>query len=145
MSKEVSLERCLESVPNRFELAILVMNRARDILYGAKSRIESTKYTKKSINKAMKEIEENDLDLGELEKKIKQNLLVNNLFLKDNKNAGEINDNEEIDLKSGEDLGDGFDNLDEELEDGDDLDDEIEDDEINGELDDLDDLDDESK
>lgn len=120
---EASLEKCLDIVPNRFELAILVMNRAKEILYGAKSKIETSKYTKKSVKKAMKEIEEKDIDLDELEVKIKKNLLVNNLFLKDNKIIDESIEVEDMDTKSeDDDFGDEFDDLDEDIEDeGDDL------------------------
>lgn len=120
---EASLEKCLDTVPNRFELAILVMNRAKEILYGAKSKIETSKYTKKSVKKAMKEIEEKDIDLDELEAKIKKNLLVNNLFLKDSKIVDESIEIEDMDAKSeDDDFGDEFDDLDEDIEDeGDDL------------------------
>lgn len=114
---EISIETCLDLVPNRFNLSILVMNRAKEILHGAKSKVETTKYTKKAVNKAIKEIENNEIDLVELKEKIKHNLLVNNLFLKDNKNFGDINNNEEIDSKNNDDFEDYMDDIDEDLDD----------------------------
>ncbi len=117
---EISIETCLDLVPNRFNLSILVMNRAKEILHGAKSKIETTKYTKKAVNKAIKEIENNEIDLVELREKIKHSLLVNNLFLKDNKNF-EDNNIEDIPSKNDDYFEDDLDDLD-------DLDDDFEED-----------------
>lgn len=78
----VSVERCLDIIPNKFKLAIITMNRARSILLGNHTDIENTKYTKKSINKTLREIEDNKLDLDLIEKEIRKNLLINNLFSK---------------------------------------------------------------
>ena len=128
---EVSLEKCLEVVPNRFELAVLIMNRAREILCGSKSKIETTKYTKKSVKKAMKEIEENDFELDELKSKIRKNLLVNRLFLKDNKIVDENAEMDDADSKLDDDLGEDFDDLEDDGDDEiiDDLDEDSYDDE----------------
>jgi DNA-directed RNA polymerase omega subunit len=82
IDKPVSVEKCLEKIPNKFRLAVFTMGRARDLLLGAKTTIENTKYTKRSINKTLQEIEDNKLNLVELENKIKNDLLTNNLFLK---------------------------------------------------------------
>ncbi len=135
---EISIETCLDLVPNRFNLSILVMNRAKEILYGAKSKVETTKYTKKAVNKAIKEIENNEIDLFELREKIKHNLLVNNLFLKDNKNLEDINSNEELDLKNNDDFEDDIDDLDEDLDDDFEDDDENDIDDTDIDVDDLD-------
>lgn len=78
----VSVERCLDIIQNKFKLAIITMNRARSILLGNHTDIENTKYTKKSINKTLREIEDNKLDLDLIEKEIGKNLLINNLFSK---------------------------------------------------------------
>ena len=80
---KVLIEKCLDNTPNKFELSILVMNRAKEILAGSKTNVETTKYTKKSINKALKEIQNEDLDIESLKERIKANSLNNNLFLKE--------------------------------------------------------------
>lgn len=131
---EFLIEKCLETVPNRFELSILAMNRAKELLHGAKSKVETTKYTKKAVNKAIKEIENNEVDLEELKEKIKRNLLVNNLFLKDNKNFEDAG-NTGLDLKTEDDFDD---DMDDDLGDdfSDDLDEDINDSDV--EIDDLD-------
>lgn len=85
----VSVERCLDIIPNKFKLAIITMNRARSILLGNHTDIENTKHTKKSINKTLCEIENNKLDLDLIEKEIRKNLLVNNLFSKSFKLSSE--------------------------------------------------------
>lgn len=118
--KQISIESCLEQVPNKFELAILTMNRAKEILYGSKSKIENTKFAKKSVNKTLKEIENNELNLDDLKIKIKKNLLINNLFLKDTKNIEDNDENldEDLDFKIDDEESlddeddDDFDNID---------------------------------
>lgn len=78
----VSIEECLKRIPNKFELSVIAMNRARSILLGSKSSVDNTKYAKKSVNQSLIEIENQELDLDSFKKEIGQNLLVNNLFLK---------------------------------------------------------------
>ena len=78
----VSIEECLKRIPNKFELSVIAMNRARSILLGSKSSFDNTKYAKKSVNQSLIEIENHELDLDSFKKEIRQNLLVNNLFLK---------------------------------------------------------------
>ncbi len=78
----VSIEECLKRIPNKFELSVIAMNRARSILLGSKSSFDNTKYAKKSVNQSLIEIENQELDLDSFKKEIRQNLLVNNLFLK---------------------------------------------------------------
>ena len=127
---EVSIEKCLEKIPNKFELSILAMNRAKEILLTKKSEVEETKYTKKSVTKAIKEIEEDKIDINKLKEKIKSYLLTNtnNLFSKDSDNLKQ--DNEELDS---DDI-----NID------DDIDEDISDDEESDDMDfeDIDDIDD---
>ena len=89
--ENVSIEKCLEKIPNKFELSVVAMNRARNILLGAKTDIKDNKYAKKSVNKSLVEIENQKLDLESFRNDIKQNLLINNLFIKN------INDNYETD------------------------------------------------
>lgn len=96
-----SIEECLNKIPNKFELSVIVMNRARSILLGAKTDIETTKYSKKSVNKALMEVEMEKLDLDSFKKEVRQNLLVNNLFLK---NIHDFSDNDSNDSNNVIDL-----------------------------------------
>ena len=53
----VSMEKCLLNVPNKFELSVLAMNRAKEILLNENSTdIETTRFTKKCVNKSLKEM-----------------------------------------------------------------------------------------
>ena len=130
--QKVLIEKCLNNVPNKFELSILVMNRAKEILLGAKTDIETTRFTKKSINKALKEVEENKLDIKEMEEKIKTNLLTDNLFLKDTTKYDEETssddlDNADFDYENIDDLDDSDGEFEDDLDD--DLDDNMDEDE----------------
>lgn len=87
----VSIEECLKRIPNKFELSVIVMNRARSILLGSKSSFDNTKYAKKSVNQSLIEIENQELDLDSFKKEIRQNLLVNNLFLKNTHSSIDTN------------------------------------------------------
>ena len=98
--ENVSIEKCLEKIPNKFELSVVAMNRARNILLGAKTDIKDNKYAKKSVNKSLVEIENQKLDLESFRNDIKQNLLINNLFIKI------INDNYETDKDDHNDSSD---------------------------------------
>ncbi len=98
--ENVSIEKCLEKIPNKFELSVVAMNRARNILLGAKTDIKDNKYAKKSVNKSLVEIENQKLDLESFRNDIKQNLLINNLFIKN------INDNYETDKDDHNDSSD---------------------------------------
>ena len=98
--ENVSIEKCLEKIPNKFELSVVAMNRARNILLGAKTDIKDNKYAKKSVNKSLIEIENQKLDLEAFRNDIKQNLLINNLFIKN------INDNYETDKDDHNDSSD---------------------------------------
>lgn len=98
--ENVSIEKCLEKIPNKFELSVVAMNRARNILLGAKTDIKDNKYAKKSVNKSLIEIENQKLDLESFRNDIKQNLLINNLFIKN------INDNYETDKDDHNDSSD---------------------------------------
>ena len=87
----VSIEECLKRIPNKFELSVIVMNRARSILLGSKSSFDNTKYAKKSVNQSLIEIENQELDLDSFKKELRQNLLVNNLFLKNTHSSIDTN------------------------------------------------------
>lgn len=92
----VSIEKCLVNVPNKFELTVLAMNRAKEILLNENATdVETTKFTKKCVNKSLKEIEENKVNIDVLKDKIKADLTINNMFLKDNKNDVNITDSED--------------------------------------------------
>ena len=92
--EKVSIEKCLEEIPNKFKLAVIAMNRARTILLGSKTSVTDTKYAKKSVNKSLIEIENEKIDLDSFEKEVKQNLLVNNLFLKDTHSVSDVDTND---------------------------------------------------
>ena len=99
---KVLIEKCLNNVPNKFELSILAMNRA-------------------------KEIEEGKLDIPAMEEKIKKNLLINNLFLKESSKYEEDSGNDttsDTDIAN-DDISD-FDDVEDDLDD--DLEDDLEDD-----------------
>ena len=124
---KVLIEKCLNNVPNKFELSILAMNRAKEIISGSKTDIETTRFTKKSINKSLKEIEEGKLDIPAMEEKIKKNLLINNLFLKESSKYEEDSGNDttsDTDIAN-DDISD-FDDVEDDLDD--DLEDDLEDD-----------------
>lgn len=112
---KVLIEKCLNNVPNKFELSVLAMNRAKEILLGAKTNVETTRFTKKSVNKALKEVEEGYLDIPSLKEKIKKSLLVNDLFLKESNKYEE--DAAMDDLDADIDAGEADDDLDDDLED----------------------------
>jgi DNA-directed RNA polymerase subunit K/omega len=78
---------------------MFAMGRAKQIVLGSKTGIETTKYTKKSINKALKEIEKNEIDYDLLKSRIKRDLLTNDLFLKNNKS---MNDDDGLGIHSGD-------------------------------------------
>ena len=104
---KVLIEKCLDNTPNKFELSILVMNRAKEILSGSKTNIETTKYTKKSINKALKEIQNEDLDIELLKERIKANSLTNNLFLKEKDKYEDVEEDDSLeDIDSLDDIED---------------------------------------
>ena len=115
----VSIEKCLDKVPNKFTLSVLSMNRAKEILLSDKSEVETTRYTKKSVNKSLKEIEENILDIDSFKEKIKEDLTINtnNPFSKENVNAKHTDDDADCNsFESNIDMGEDIDAVDEEIE-----------------------------
>lgn len=119
--KIVSIEKCLEAVPNKFELALLASNRAKSILAGSPSKLEENDKDDKAAYISLKEIEENKTDLVEAKKELKEDILKDNLFIKsttrkdalksedsfddsdDNFNLDELMDNMEFDTDDPED------------------------------------------
>jgi DNA-directed RNA polymerase omega subunit len=87
--RPVSVEKCLDVIPNKFRLAVIVMNRAKDLQMKAKPDAETLKFARKSINKTLHEIRSGRLDIPLMEDKIRRDLLTNNLFPKSSKNIGE--------------------------------------------------------
>lgn len=61
----VTVEDCVLKVPNRFELVLLAAQRAKDIGSGAPMKVEEDRDKKTVI--ALREIEEDKLDLSDLE------------------------------------------------------------------------------
>ena len=127
MQNHVSIEDCLNVVPNKFELSLLVSNRAKSILNGASTNLnyKYNKNEKKASYIALEEIEGEKLDIASLKTELKDELLRNNLFIK----TSNKKDLSKADLSS-EDNDDDFD-LDElmdSMEFDDDTDDSIDDD-----------------
>ena len=84
----VTVEDCVLKVPNRFELVLLAAQRAKDIGSGAQMKVEQDRDKNPVI--ALREIEEDKLDLSELE-----NTLVTGMqkFVKDEGAASEEDEN----------------------------------------------------
>ena len=84
MQNHVSIENCLNVVPNKFELSLLVSNRAKAILNGASTNLtyNYNKNEKKASFIALEEIEGERLDIASLKRDLKDELLRNNLFIK---------------------------------------------------------------
>lgn len=80
--KVVSIEKCLEAVPNKFELALLASNRAKAILAGSPIAMEEKSKDDKPAFISLKEIEENKLDLQKTKVDLKEDILKDNLFIK---------------------------------------------------------------
>jgi DNA-directed RNA polymerase subunit omega len=128
MEKKISIEDCLGVIPNKFELTVLAMNRAKELLLGAQSEVGDGKFTKKQVNKALKEIGSNMIDLGDLKEKIKEYLRNNDLFSKDIKTAPDVviateneidaigNDLRDVDIDDSDDEGFDIDPIDDDIE-----------------------------
>jgi len=67
----VTVEDCLEHLPNRLELVILAAKRTRQLLDGAETTISNTKNNKEPII-ALREISEGKVALGAIEVKEKK-------------------------------------------------------------------------
>lgn len=80
--KITSIENCLNVIPNKFELSLLVANRAKSILAGSPTTLDYNVSDDKASYIALKEIEENKLDISTAKKELKEELLRDNLFLK---------------------------------------------------------------
>lgn len=84
MKNHISIENCLNVVPNKFELSLLASNRAKAILNGAPVYLDYTYNAnkKKASYIALEEIENEKLDIVLLRKDLKEELLRDNLFIK---------------------------------------------------------------
>ncbi|MDR1425736.1 MAG: DNA-directed RNA polymerase subunit omega [Rickettsiales bacterium] len=89
IARPISVEKCLDIIPNKFRLAIFVMNRAKDLQIRAKPDVEIQKFAKKNINRTLYEIKSGSLNIPILEEKIKKDILTNNLY---SKNSGVFGD-----------------------------------------------------
>ena len=85
--KTISVENCLDVIPNKFKLSLIAMDRAKRLMLGAKSDAEYQNIEKNSYV-ALKEIEDGKIDIDEAIKNTKQDLLTDNLFKK------KVNDNQ---------------------------------------------------
>jgi DNA-directed RNA polymerase subunit K/omega len=86
VTRPISVEKCLDVVPNKFRLALVIMNRAKDMQMKAKPETEILKFAKKSVNRALYDLRRGRLDIPSLEEKIRKDLSTNNMFPKSNKN-----------------------------------------------------------
>lgn len=67
----VTVEDCLEHIPNRFELSLVAGYRAKCLMAGAKPVYDNKKNEKYTVI-ALREIGDNLLDIGELEDNFKK-------------------------------------------------------------------------
>ena len=65
---EISLEKLLEIVPNRFELSIVIAKRSKQLKMGSKPLIDETIETMDPIDIAIKEIYEGKIDIIQKDK-----------------------------------------------------------------------------
>lgn len=79
--KTISVENCLDVIPNKFKLSLIAMDRAKRLMLGAKSDAEYQNIEKNSYV-ALKEIEDGKIDIDEAIENTKQDLLTDNLFKK---------------------------------------------------------------
>ncbi len=87
----VTVEDCVLSVPNRFELCLVASKRARNIISGASSELEGT--GEKPTVLALREIGENLIDIDN----VKEGILTaiknrNSSFVDDNQQNGDQNE-----------------------------------------------------
>ena len=105
--KVISVEKCLNIVPNKFELALIAANRAKSILSGSQSELGDEVKDDKAAYISLREIESNKLDLPKAKKDLKEEILKDNLFLKNTNKKDFLKSDDSFD-----DSDDGF-NLDE--------------------------------
>lgn len=123
--KPISVEKCLDVIPNKFYLSLLAMNRAKKIMLGAKSSDEYQSIEKNSYI-ALKEIENGQVDVVQLKASLINDLTSDNLFkkniemqsntshLSNDFNAKEIIEEEILEEELADDLNDEFEITDEE-------------------------------
>lgn len=76
---KITIEDCLQKVPNRFELALLAANRTKSLINGAESLIENTK-NERNVVLSLREIANDKLNLDELRSSIGKNLVYGHAF-----------------------------------------------------------------
>lgn len=79
--KTVSIENCLDVIPNKFKLSLIAMDRAKRLMLGAKADSEYQNIEKNSYV-ALKEIEDGKINLDEAIANTKADLLKDNMFKK---------------------------------------------------------------
>jgi len=77
----VTVEDCLEVVPNRFELVMLAAKRARDLYDGAEARVSVNKDKKTVI--ALREIATGRVDVEDIHKSIIDSLTLTSVKVDD--------------------------------------------------------------
>ncbi|MDR1494532.1 MAG: DNA-directed RNA polymerase subunit omega [Rickettsiales bacterium] len=99
-ARPISVEKCLDIIPNKFRLALVVMNRAKDVQMKVRPDVEVLKFARKSVNMTLYDIRSGRLDIPSLEEKIKKDLLTNNLFPKSSKSFRDDSSDESCDNNS---------------------------------------------
>lgn len=70
----ITIEDCLEKVPNRFKLALLAANRVKSLINGAQPVLDNSR-KEKNIVLSLREIASGQLNLAELENSVGRNLV----------------------------------------------------------------------
>ena len=82
----ITVERCLEQVPSRFELILLAAGRARQL--STTSREPMVEWDNdKSTNVALREIEEGLIDRETLDKTLEEDVLLDEFAVSDQKDS----------------------------------------------------------
>ncbi len=81
--QNISIEKCLDIVSNKYKLVLLAMERAKHLMLGAEPQVEKGVAQKNSYL-ALQEIEHDKLDLIQLEEDLKTDLSKSDFFVKSN-------------------------------------------------------------
>lgn len=107
----VTVEDCRKYIPNRFELSLIAGYRAKSLMAGAEEILENTKNEKFPVI-ALREIEDNLLDIDVIREKIKTEVgsqLINNNFI--NEELAEIKKVEKPAVEKAFDLESALDDI----------------------------------
>ena len=95
----VTVEDCLEIVPNRFELVLLANYRARQLMNGSPVLYTTTK-TEKNTVIALREIAANLLDVNIMKEEIRETLKRQSLFKNYDDSSNDTYNEEDVDADS---------------------------------------------